>query len=135
MLFSAGCVVALAPLPVMEFTSPRPLITSTIRCAKSGEAFLLNAHIGPYEQAGRENPEPRRPRKLLLHRAEISRIQGKVAEKGLTMIPLRIYFKKGRAKVELGLARGKRRYDKREAIRRREQARELQRLARRGRRR
>ena len=90
----------------------------------------MNAHIGAYQQAARDNVEPRRERKLLLHRAEISRITGRVAERGYTLIPLELYFKNGRAKVELGVARGKRRYDKRESIRRREQDREVQRAMR-----
>ena len=94
---------------------------------RRGEVFLVNLHIGAYEQAGRENAPPRRARKLLLHRAEIRRLQGKVAERGFTLIPLQLYFKDGRAKVELALARGKRRYDKRQAIRRRETDRDMQR--------
>ena len=94
----------------------------------------MSAHISPYAQASRENPDPRRQRKLLMHRSEISRLQGKVAERGLTLVPLELYFKNGRAKVRLGLARGKRRHDKRETIRRREQEREMDRITRRGRR-
>jgi SsrA-binding protein len=97
---------------------------------RGGEVFLRNLHISPYQQAGRENLDPTRERKLLLHRQEIHRLRSKVAEKGLTLIPLALYWKGGRAKVELAVARGKRRYDKREAIRRREQDRELQRAAR-----
>lgn len=100
---------------------------------RGGEAWLVGAHISPYEQAGRENPEPTRERKLLLHRREIARLGGKVAERGFTLVPLRLYFKNGRAKVELALARGKRTYDKREAIRRREEDRSLRRVMRRGR--
>ena len=98
--------------------------------AGDGEVFLVGVHISPYAQAARENPEPRRERKLLLHRAEIARLKGKVAERGLTLVPLKLYFKNGRAKVELGLVRGRRRYDKREAIRRRETEREVQRTLR-----
>jgi SsrA-binding protein len=94
---------------------------------RGGEVFLVNAHISPYTQAGRENPDPRRERKLLLHRAEIARLRGKVAERGFTLVPLLLYFRNARVKVELGVARGKRRYDKRQAIRRREQEREMQR--------
>ncbi|MDJ0851509.1 MAG: SsrA-binding protein SmpB [Myxococcota bacterium] len=101
---------------------------------RNGEAWLMSAHISPYAQASRENPDPRRQRKLLMHRSEISRLQGKVAERGLTLVPLELYFKNGRAKVRLGLARGKRRHDKRETIRRREQEREMDRITRRGRR-
>jgi SsrA-binding protein len=97
---------------------------------RRGQVFLVNAHIAPYKQAGRDNPDPRRERKLLLHRSEIQKIESKVAERGLTLIPLKLYFKGGRAKVEIALARGKRRADKRETIRRREQEREMQRLGR-----
>jgi SsrA-binding protein len=100
---------------------------------RAGEVFLVGAHISPYEQAGRANPDPRRERKLLLHKGEIRRLSGKLAEKGLTLVPLRIYFRDGRAKVELALARGKRQYDKREAIRAREEERSLRRVLRRGR--
>ncbi len=94
---------------------------------RRGEVFLVNAHISPYTQAGRENPDPRRERKLLLHKREIGRLRGQVAERGRTLVPLSLYFKEGRVKVELALARGKRRYDRRETIRRREQEREVQR--------
>lgn len=97
---------------------------------RGGEAFLLNAHVSPYDKAGRDNPDPRRERKLLLHRSEIVRLAGKVAERGLTLVPLAIYFKNGRAKVEIGLARGKRVYDKRQTIRRREEEREMERAVR-----
>ena len=97
---------------------------------RRGEVYLANVHIGPYAQAWRENAEPRRERKLLLHRGEITRLAAKVAERGLTLIPLELYFKNGRAKVQIALARGKRRYDKRESIKRREQDREVQRVMR-----
>jgi SsrA-binding protein len=97
---------------------------------RRGEALLVHLHISPYEQAGRDNPDPRRDRRLLLHRAEIRRLTGKLAERGFTLVPLRLYWKNGRAKVELGLARGKRRYDKRETIKRRESERDLQRAIR-----
>ena len=97
---------------------------------RRGEAYLVNAHISPYDKAGRDNPDPRRERKLLLHRREIGKLQGQVAEKGLTLVPLSLYFKDGRAKVEIALARGKRRYDKRESIKRREQEIEMKRATR-----
>ncbi len=97
---------------------------------RRGEAYLVNAHISPYEEAGRENADPRRERKLLLHRAEIARLSGDVSERGFTLVPLSLYFKDGRAKVELALARGKKLHDKRETIRRREEDRELQRTMR-----
>jgi SsrA-binding protein len=94
---------------------------------KDGEAWLLNVHISPYEPASRQNVDPERTRKLLLHRFEINRLMGRVQEKGLTIVPLRLYLKKNRAKVELALVRGKRQYDKREAIAKRESDREIQR--------
>jgi len=92
-----------------------------------GEAFLLNAHISAYGAASGFNHEPTRTRKLLLHKREILRLTGKVKERGLTLVPLRIYFKNGHAKVELALARGKKTYDKRDSIRRKEMRREVER--------
>jgi SsrA-binding protein len=97
---------------------------------RRGEIFLTNVHIGAYENAWRENAEPRRERKLLLHRHEIRRIEVKASEPGMTLVPLRLYFKGSRAKVELGLCRGKQRHDKRESIRQRESDRDLQRAMR-----
>lgn len=92
-----------------------------------GEVWLLNMHISPYEQGNINNHEPRRERKLLLNKKEIRRLIGRTAEKGLTLIPLRVYFKKRRVKVEIGLAKGKKMYDKREDIKRREHEREMER--------
>ena len=89
------------------------------------EAWLLGCHISPYAQGNRANHDPLRPRKLLLHRGEINRLLGRVMEKGLTLVPLRLYFKHGRAKVELGLARGKKLYDKRETMKKRDTERSL----------
>lgn len=94
---------------------------------KEGEAFLVHAHIAQYAPASILNHEPRRTRKLLLHSKEILRLDQKLREKGLTLVPTMIYFKKGRAKVELALARGKKKYDKREAIRRKEDDRKMSR--------
>jgi SsrA-binding protein len=94
---------------------------------QKGEAFLVNAHVSPYPGAHQFNHEPTRTRKLLLHQREIERLTGKTREKGLTLIPLRLYFKNGRAKVELGLARGKKLYDKRETLRRKAAEREVER--------
>jgi SsrA-binding protein len=87
---------------------------------EKGELWLLNAHISRYESGSYMSHEPTRPRKLLLHKKEINGLAGKMAEKGLTMVPLRLYLKKGLAKVEIALAKGKKIYDKREAIIRRE---------------
>ena len=100
-----------------------------------GEVYLLNAHISPYSAASQFGHEPERPRKLLLHREEIEKLTGKVNERGLTVIPLKIYFRNGRAKVEIALGRGKRAYDKRETIKRREAQREADRAIRQGQRR
>ena len=97
-----------------------------------GEAWLEKLHISPYEPATRANPtDPQRRRKLLLHRTEIDRMDSRVTEKGFTLIPLTVYFRRGRAKVELALARGKHRHDKRETIKRREGDREARRAMRR----
>ncbi|MBW2408673.1 MAG: SsrA-binding protein SmpB [Deltaproteobacteria bacterium] len=94
---------------------------------KDGEVFVYQIHIGPYPFAYYNNHDPLRPRKLLLHKREIKRLYGKVNEKGHSLIPLKIYFKKGKAKLTLALAKGKRKYDKREAIKRRDEQRDLER--------
>ncbi|MFC1949143.1 SsrA-binding protein SmpB [Chloroflexota bacterium] len=92
---------------------------------EAGELWLLKAHIARYDAGSYMSHEPTRPRKLLLHRKEINSLASKVAEKGLTLVPLKLYLKDGIAKVEIALGRGKRQYDKREAIARREVEREL----------
>ncbi|MDW8101401.1 MAG: SsrA-binding protein SmpB [Anaerolineae bacterium] len=97
---------------------------------KDGEAWLMDAHIAPYKQAGRENHDPRRPRKLLLHRYQINRLMGKVREKGYTIVPLQMYIKGRWAKVEIALAKGKKLYDKRRAIAEREAERKIRRALR-----
>lgn len=94
---------------------------------RDGELWLVNVHIAPYQPAARQGHDPRRPRKLLLHRREINRLIGRVQERGYTIIPLRLYLKHGRAKVEIGLARGKRQYDKRATIAKRESRRHIER--------
>ena len=94
---------------------------------RDGEVWLRNMHIAPYKPAARENHEAERPRKLLLHRKEIERLIGETAEKGLTLVPTRVYFKGANAKVEIALARGKDMFDKRRSIKDREQKREMQR--------
>src|SRR5918993_5392400 len=94
---------------------------------RDGEVWLHNAHIAPYAPASRENHEPERPRKLLLHRREIDRLIGTTQEKGLTLVPTRMYFKGPRAKVEIALARGKDVGDKRRALKERDQKREIDR--------
>jgi SsrA-binding protein len=97
---------------------------------RNQEAWLRGCHISPYSHGTDANHEPERDRKLLLHRNEIARLMGKVAERGLTIVPLRLYFKGGRAKVEIGLARGKKLHDKRSSLREREVAREMDRASR-----
>ncbi len=94
---------------------------------KDGELYVYQMHIGPYPFAYYDNHDPLRPRKLLLHKREIKRLYGKVNEKGFTLVPLKIYFKDGKVKITLALVRGKRKYDKREAIRRRDEKREMDR--------
>lgn len=91
---------------------------------KNGEAFLFNAHISPYAHGNRENHDPVRTRKLLLHRREIEKLHVQVTEKGLTIVPLRLYFKGSRVKAEIGVVRGKKLYDKRETEKKREADRE-----------
>jgi SsrA-binding protein len=92
-----------------------------------GECVLLNAHISPYTAANQFNHEPTRTRKLLLHKQQILRLTGRVQERGLTLIPLKLYFKGGRAKVEVGVAKGKKLYDKRETLRKKAAQREVER--------
>ena len=95
---------------------------------RGAELFLVNIHVAPYDPSGKSGHDPLRPRKLLLHRKEIARILQKLSEKGYTLIPLRIYLKNGRAKVEIALARGKRQYDKRQAIAARDANRQMDRV-------
>lgn len=91
---------------------------------KRGEAFLLGAHISPYTHGNRENHDPERTRRLLLHRREIEKLEAQVVEKGLTVVPLRLYFRGSRVKAEIAVVRGKKLYDKRETEKRREADRE-----------
>jgi len=100
---------------------------------RNDELWLLGCHISPYSHGTDANHDPERDRKLLLHRREIIRLTGKIAERGLTVVPLKLYFKKGRAKIEIGLARGKKLHDKRATLRERETRREMDRAVRAGR--
>ena len=97
---------------------------------REGEVWLHNVHIPPYGPAARDNHDPERPRKLLLNRREIDRIAGQTIEKGLTLVPTRLYFKDSRAKIEIVVAKGKDRFDKRESIKKRDQQRDVQRALR-----
>jgi SsrA-binding protein len=92
---------------------------------RDGEIWLLGMHVPPYKQGSFSNVEPNRPRKLLLHKEQITRLASRAAEKGLTIVPLRLYFTRGKAKIEIGLARGKKLWDKREATARRDVEREI----------
>lgn len=94
---------------------------------ESNEVWVYGMHISPYEKGNLFNRDPLRPKKLLMHRAEIRKLTGKLAEKGLTLVPLQVYFKDGRAKIEVGLARGKKLYDKRADIAKKDQRREHER--------
>jgi len=98
---------------------------------KDGEAYIIGMTISPYEMGNQFNHEPARERKLLLHRQELKRLTGKLKEKGLTLVPLKIYFKNGKVKILLGLGKGKTTYDKRKTIQKREADRELQRAVKR----
>ena len=94
---------------------------------QDGEVWVYGMHISPYEKGNIFNKDPLRPRKLLMHKAEIGKLLGKVKEKGITLVPLQVYFKNGRAKLEIGLARGKKLYDKREELDKRDMRREAER--------
>jgi SsrA-binding protein len=119
--------VALMGSEVKSLRAGKANLKDSYGRVENGEIWLWNAHISPYGPASQFGHEPTRTRKLLLHRGEIERLHGKVKEKGLTLIPLRLYFKNGRAKLELGLARGKKQHDKRDSIREREMRREVDR--------
>ena len=122
-MFEAGLV--LQGTEVKSLRAGRATLKDAYAEVRDGEMFLLHAHINQYEQASRFNHEPERPRKLLLHKREIYRLAGKTQERGLTLIPTRMYFSRGKAKVELGLGKGKRQYDKRQDMKRRDAQREI----------
>lgn len=123
--FEAG--VALKGTEVKSLRQGGANLQDSYALLKNGEVWLLGLHISPFEKGNINNHDPRRDRKLLLHKNEIRRLIGKTTEKGLTLVPLRIYFKKNIAKVELAIARGKKSYDKRESIARRDAEREIRR--------
>ncbi len=126
--FEAG--LALVGSEVKSMRDGRMELKDSYGDIRGGEAYLVGAHISPYGFARDGGHDPERDRKLLLHRREIDRIAGALAEKGLTLVPLQVYFKDGKAKVELALARGKTTVDKRQSLREREHAREMDRAAR-----
>jgi SsrA-binding protein len=121
------CGLVLQGTEVKALREGKAQLKDSYATVRDGEVWLIGAYIPPYGPASRENHEPERPRKLLLHRAEIDRLSGKTKERGLTLVPTRMYFSDGRAKVEIALARGKDVHDKRDTIRKREVAREVQR--------
>jgi SsrA-binding protein len=123
------CGIVLTGTEVKSLREGKAQLKDSYAVIRDGEVWLIGAYIPPYGPASRENHEPERPRKLLLHRSEIERLVGKTKERGLTLIPTRMYFsgEGSRAKVELALARGKDVYDKRESIRKRDMARDVQR--------
>ena len=123
--------IALQGSEVKSLRDGKVNLKDSFALVRGGEVWLHNCHIAPYEPAAGEGHDPERPRKLLMHRREIQRLIGKTQEKGLTLIPTRIYFSGPRAKVELALARGKDHYDKRDAIRERDQRRDMERELRR----
>jgi SsrA-binding protein len=120
--FEAG--VALLGTEVKAIREGRVNLRDSFARVESGEVFLYNVHISPYSHRGYADHEPLRQRKLLLHKDEIRKLIGKTVERGMTLVPIRMYFKNGRVKVALSLAKGKKDYDKRETIKRREVDRE-----------
>jgi len=120
--FEAG--IALLGTEVKSIREGRVNLKDSFALVKDGEPYLMNCHVSPYSHGNRENHDPTRTRKLLLHRKEIRKLIGKTQEKGLTLIPLRVYLTRGWVKVELCVARGKKEYDKRETERRKEVDRE-----------
>jgi SsrA-binding protein len=120
--FEAG--LALLGTEVKAMREGRANLRDSYCRINNGEAYLLGAHVGQYSHGGYASHDPTRPRKLLLHHEELRKLLGKTTEKGMTIVPLRMYFKNGRAKIAIALAKGKKTYDKRETIKRREAERE-----------
>ncbi len=112
--------IVLVGTEVKSIREARINLKDSYAMIRQGEAFLLNCHISPYSHGNRQNHDPTRTRKLLLHEKEIRKLIGKTQEKGLTVVPLRVYLRRGKIKVELGVARGKKLHDKRETERRKE---------------
>ena len=123
--FEAGLM--LSGTEVKSIRDGKASITEAYCKVENGEAWILGMHVAPFEQGNRWNVDPLRPRKLLLHKGEISRINRQLAEKGLTLVPLKLYFSRGYAKLNIGLARGKKLWDKRESIAERDVERERRR--------
>lgn len=123
--YEAG--IALTGTEIKSIRAGKANLQDSYARVENGELILYNMHISPYEQGNRFNHEPKRPRKLLMHKREIMRLLGLTREKGLSLIPLQLYFKRGWVKVELALARGKKKFDKREDIAARDAKREMDR--------
>jgi SsrA-binding protein len=123
--YEAGIV--LQGTEIKSIRAGRVNLRDSFARVENGEVFVYGMHISPYEQGNRYNHDPLRPRKILLHKKEIDRLAGVTKEKGYALIPLKIYIKNGYAKVLLGVARGKKNYDKRESLKRKEAAREIER--------
>jgi SsrA-binding protein len=123
--YEAG--IALLGTEVKSLREGRANLGDSYGKIKNGEVFLVDAHISPYNFGNRFNHDPLRTRKLLLHKKEIRRLIGKVQERGFTLIPLRLYFSNGKAKVELGLGKGKKLFDKRETLKRKTMERDMER--------
>jgi SsrA-binding protein len=123
--YDAGIV--LVGTEVKSIRAGKANITDSFARIERNELWVHNMYIAPYEFGNRFNPDPRRPRKLLMNRAEIDRLAGQTQQKGLTLIPLQIFFQRGYAKIELGLGRGKKLYDKRESIAEHDREREARR--------
>lgn len=119
--------IALTGTEIKSLRTGRVNLSQAYAKLENGELWLFNAHIAHYEGGNRYNHEPTRPRKLLLHRAQIDRLAGEAAQKGFTLVPLKLYLKRHLAKVELGVGKGKRLHDKRQSIARRETEREIER--------
>ena len=124
------CGLVLTGTEVKALRDGRANLTDAFGVVKDGEVFLLNAHIAPYEQGNQFNHEPTRTRKLLLHRREIRKLIGAVEREGLTLVPLELYFKNGKAKVVMALGKGKKLHDKRDDQRKREDERDMARAMR-----
>ncbi len=124
--FEAG--IALAGTEVKSLRAGKANLQDSYAKVEQGELILYNLHISPYEQGNRYNHEPKRPRHLLMHKREIMRLWGKSREKGLSLIPLKMYFRQGWAKVELSLAQGKKNYDKRRSLAEKDVKREMERV-------
>jgi len=121
--FEAGMV--LKGTEVKSLRMGKANLNDSFALVRDGEIFLHNLHITPYAFGNRENHDPDRLRKLLLHKSEIEKLFGKIREKGYSVVPLRLYFKDGLAKVELGLAKGKKLYDKREDMKKKDQSKDM----------